>query len=43
MWFGTQEGLNRFDGISFKVYKKDLLNEGGLTNDAIFALKEDKR
>lgn len=42
MWFGTQEGLNRFDGISFKVYKKDLLNEGGLTNDAIFALKEDK-
>ena len=41
MWFGTQEGLNRFDGISFKVYKKDLLNEGGLQNDAIFALEED--
>lgn len=41
MWFGTQEGLNRFDGISFKVYKKDLLKEGGLKNDAIFALTED--
>ena len=40
MWFGTQEGLNRFDGMSFKVYKKDLHNEGGLQNDAIFALKE---
>ena len=27
MWFGTQEGLNRFDGVSFKVYKKDLLKD----------------
>lgn len=41
MWFGTQEGLNRFDGVSFKVYKKELLKEGGLKNDAIFALMED--
>ena len=22
MWFGTVDGLNKFDGINFKVYKK---------------------
>ena len=23
MWFGTKEGLNRYDGASFHVYKKE--------------------
>jgi len=41
MWFGTQEGLNRYDGVSFKVYKKDTQKGSGLKNDAIFALTED--
>ena len=22
MWFGTQDGLNKFDGLNFVVYKK---------------------
>lgn len=41
MWFGTQDGLNRYDGNSFKVYKRNLAGEGGLKSDAIFSLAED--
>lgn len=41
MWFATQDGLNRYDGNSFKVYRKNLLVEGCLKSDAIFSLAED--
>lgn len=39
MWFGTASGLNRFDGISCKVFKKDGLN--GLAGNKILGLMED--
>jgi ligand-binding sensor domain-containing protein/signal transduction histidine kinase/DNA-binding response OmpR family regulator len=42
MWFGTQDGLNRYDGHSFKIYKKDVIYPDGLKSDAIFSLKEDR-
>lgn len=41
MWFGSQNGLNRYDGNSFKVYKRGILDEKGLKSDAIFSLAED--
>lgn len=41
MWFATQDGLNRYDGNSFKVYRKNLLAEGSLKSDAVFSLAED--
>jgi signal transduction histidine kinase/ligand-binding sensor domain-containing protein/DNA-binding NarL/FixJ family response regulator len=41
MWFGTQDGLNRFDGYTFKVYKNDPEKPGSLRLNFINALYED--
>lgn len=38
MWFGTKDGLNRYDGIAFRVYKKE---NSGLGKNFITALYED--
>ncbi len=27
MWFGTEDGLNRYDGYTFTIYKWDWLNQ----------------
>lgn len=39
IWIGTQNGLNRYDGNSFKVYKKT--DGSGLFNDGVCSLNED--
>jgi len=41
MWFGTEEGLNRYDGYDFKVYKKDLGNSNSLSYSIFWPLFED--
>lgn len=41
MWFGTKDGLNRFDGYSFKTYRHDPDKAGSLGNDLIYALHYD--
>ncbi|MCP5053959.1 MAG: helix-turn-helix domain-containing protein [bacterium] len=41
IWFGTQSGLVRFDGVAFRVYNR--WNTGGLKNDRILSLYEDSR
>ncbi|MFM7023044.1 MAG: adenylate/guanylate cyclase domain-containing protein [Flavobacteriales bacterium] len=43
MWFGTQDGLNRYDGYNFVVYKPDLYNSTSLSNNRITALCYDPR
>ncbi len=35
MWFGTQDGLNKFDGYHFTVYKHDSYNPNSLSDNYI--------
>lgn len=42
MWFGTQDGLNRYDGYSFKIFRPEPGNPGGLNDNDISCLCEDR-
>ena len=41
LWIGTEDGLNRYDGYSFKVYKPDADNPSSLSDGWITSLVED--
>ncbi len=41
LWVGTQDGLNRYDGYGFKVYRPDADNKNSLSDRWITALAED--
>ncbi|MBK8904874.1 MAG: response regulator [Anaerolineaceae bacterium] len=41
MWFGTQDGLNRYDGYNFVVYRHDLNDPNSLGDNRIRAVVED--
>ncbi|HEX9656379.1 MAG TPA: two-component regulator propeller domain-containing protein [Bacteroidota bacterium] len=41
LWFGTQDGLNRYDGYNFKIYRHDVRNPSSLSDYAINAIVED--
>jgi signal transduction histidine kinase/ligand-binding sensor domain-containing protein/DNA-binding response OmpR family regulator len=43
MWFATDDGLNRFDGTNFKVYRTRRGDTTSLLANEILALHEDKR
>ena len=40
MWFGTQDGLCRYDGYQFKVYKNIIDNKNSLSSSDITAIYE---
>lgn len=40
MWFGTQDGLNRFDGYKFKVFKNIPSDSTSLIENFIFSIFE---
>jgi serine phosphatase RsbU (regulator of sigma subunit)/ligand-binding sensor domain-containing protein len=41
MWFGTQDGLNRYDGYKIKVFKNNPTDSTSLINNFIFSIYED--
>ncbi len=43
MWIGTKDGLNRFDGYTFKIFRSSLSNAQSLQNNYIRAIHEDSR
>ncbi len=38
MWFGTQDGLNKYDGYGFKVYRRDPEDINSLSSSDVSAL-----
>ncbi|MGD2085918.1 MAG: two-component regulator propeller domain-containing protein [Candidatus Aminicenantes bacterium] len=41
MWFGTEQGLNRFDGYTFVVHKSQYNNPNSLNNSFILSFHQD--
>ncbi|NJN28589.1 MAG: response regulator [Cyclobacteriaceae bacterium] len=42
MWFGTNDGLNKYDGYSFKVYRQHPDDSTTISNSKIFSIVEDR-
>lgn len=42
MWFGTQDGLNKYDGYRFTVYKPEPGNPNSLGSSRVNAIVEDR-
>jgi diguanylate cyclase (GGDEF)-like protein len=41
IWLATEDGLNRFDGVSFKVYKHDPADVASLPSSFVWGVAED--
>ncbi|MEI9917639.1 MAG: two-component regulator propeller domain-containing protein [Bacteroidota bacterium] len=42
VWFGSWDGLNRYDGSSIKIYKPDAFAKNSISNNVIRKFLEDK-
>jgi signal transduction histidine kinase/ligand-binding sensor domain-containing protein/DNA-binding response OmpR family regulator len=43
MWFGTYDGLNRYDGYEFKIFRNNFKNNRSLINNWINTIGEDAK
>ncbi|MCK7536674.1 MAG: hypothetical protein MZV63_39770 [Marinilabiliales bacterium] len=43
LWIGTQDGLNRYDGYSFKSFKNEPHDTASISNNYIHCLFEDSQ
>lgn len=43
MWFGTMDGLNRYDGYNFKIFRNDPLNNTSISGNFITSILEDSK
>ncbi|NJB83042.1 hybrid sensor histidine kinase/response regulator transcription factor [Wenyingzhuangia aestuarii] len=42
MWFGTHDGLNKFDGYDFTIYKPDINDSSSIASNLIYRVISDK-
>ncbi len=43
IWFGTDDGLNRYDGYNFKIFRHAPEDSNSISDNSIWALAEDKK
>ncbi|HYK44977.1 MAG TPA: two-component regulator propeller domain-containing protein, partial [Parafilimonas sp.] len=43
IWISTQDGLNRYDGVNFKVYRHDAHNPNSLASSGVYQMTLDSK
>jgi signal transduction histidine kinase/ligand-binding sensor domain-containing protein/DNA-binding response OmpR family regulator len=43
MWFGTYDGLNRYDGYEFRVFRNNLTDSTSLPHNYIYSIGQDRQ
>ncbi|MEJ2507691.1 MAG: two-component regulator propeller domain-containing protein, partial [Ignavibacteriaceae bacterium] len=42
MWFATEDGLNKYDGYNFTIYKNDPHDKNSISDNFIWTIYQDK-